>query len=657
MSLLDGVFASHNAPAAVRNAALERAHRDPGIPTQKDTTKSFWLKDKHPGADNFQTNNAAPATVDVAIIGSGITGLSVAHTILGAAGENGCPTHSVMVLEARDLCSGATGRNGGHLLETVSEYLDFKKAFGKEDAIRLIKFRRGHLDAIKQLVGSDDLLKEYSQLREVEFVSVYFDEALFNEAAKNLAAFKKDMPEEACGFHHHQGQELAEKFGLSKHAIGAITGPAGAVWPSRLVTHVFDDLLKKHPGKLFVRTNTPVTWVETQEDQKTCDYPYRLTTPHGIVFARHIVHCTNAHIGHLVPGFRGRVIPLRGQMSAQEPGTCFKSQGKQRSWVFNYRTGFDYLTQLPRGGVGSAEEMMLGGGLPSMPHQGIDEIGVATDEELHLTADIHLSGALSAVFGRENWGSSLGVKHMWTGIMGFSPDNFPWVGELPQTLTTRPASQKSPGREWAAAGFCGEGMVQAWGSGKALEHVPSAGNAYSLPRDDIPLMRMPHLEFVYRIVAEMGREGVSTIPSVDDTTVTREVLPIHGGTVHGPNIQGIIVPRSGADWAETIHPEKAFARLHARYTLQTHDGAYILVLATGIFNGGPGINKETAEKSSVSQDEVEYFTQIRFEAPGHSLYGWMNAIVAIGVMIMSNDRPIIDCYRLTNFPGQPVATI
>lgn len=52
-----------------------------------------------------------------------------------------------------------------------------------------------------------------------------------------------------------------------------------------------------------------------------------------------------------------------------------------------------------------------------------------------------------------------------------------------------------------------------------------------------------------------------------------------------------------------------------------------------------------------SQDDVEYFTQIRLEAPGKSPYGWMNGIVAMGIMIMSEGRPVIDCYRLTNFPG------
>lgn len=77
-----------------------------------------------------------------------------------------------------------------------------------------------------------------------------------------------------------------------------------------------------------------------------------------------------------------------------------------------------------------------------------------------------------------------------------------------------------------------------------------------------------------------------------------------------------------------------------------------MVKAKGIYRSGPGVSKEEAAKESVSQKEVEYFTHLSFEAPGDSPYGWMNGIVAIGVMIMVKGKPVIDCYRLTNFPSQ-----
>lgn len=69
-------------------------------------------------------------------------------------------------------------------------------------------------------------------------------------------------------------------------------------------------------------------------------------------------------------------------------------------------------------------------------------------------------------------------------------------------------------------------------------------------------MRMPYLEFIYRIVAEMDKEGVTQIAGIDGTSRSRVVLPIQKGQVNGPQIKGIIVAKSGADWAEVINPNK-----------------------------------------------------------------------------------------------------
>jgi glycine/D-amino acid oxidase-like deaminating enzyme len=117
--------------------------------------------------------------------------------------------------------------------------------------------------------------------------------------------------------------------------------------------------------------------------------------------------------------------------------------------------------------------MMFGGGFAQSEGGGIEDLGITTDDALSLSADIHLSGALSAVFGRVNWGAVEGpaVKQMWTGNMGFSADGLPWVGMLSERLTgrKRPAeSDKNLGAEWAAVAYSGEGMVNAWLCGKAL---------------------------------------------------------------------------------------------------------------------------------------------------------------------------------------------
>lgn len=55
-----------------------------------------------------------------------------------------------------------------------------------------------------------------------------------------------------------------------------------------------------------------------------------------------------------------------------------------------------------------------------------------------------------------------------------------------------------------------------------------------------------------------------------------------------------------------------FSRLNAMYTLVTIDGFNILVQAHGIFREG--------SEGGLSQDQVEYFTHVKLEAPGDSPY-------------------------------------
>lgn len=252
-----------------------------------------------------------------------------------------------------------------------------------------------------------------------------------------------------------------------------------------------------------------------------------METPRGTILARHVIHCTNAHVGHLVPGLRGRIYPVRGQMSAQTPGDKFPCQGTQHSWVFNYERGFDYLTQLPDG-QNSSCQMMFGGAFAQSEGRGIADLGIATDSSLSVYMDIHLSGALSAVFGHENWGTVTGppVQAMWTGNMGFSSDGLPWVGMLPSSLTGRenghpkPTSKQSdvdkPGSEWVSAAFSGEGMVQAWLCGKALGIMLLSRDGRLDPVQSADLSWLPE-----QMLATEERVRGSVLPRVVDELAMR----------------------------------------------------------------------------------------------------------------------------------------
>lgn len=77
--------------------------------------------------------------------------------------------------------------------------------------------------------------------------------------------------------------------------------------------------------------------------------------------------------------------------------------------------------------------------------------------------------------------------------------------------------------------------------------IPSPGNLYS-PKA-LP-MNIPSLDHLFRLCVEMAPPQAHTIiPSPHGTSSTRIIMPIAGGTISGPTINGTIVPNSGADWA------------------------------------------------------------------------------------------------------------
>ncbi|OQE30682.1 hypothetical protein PENFLA_c002G10868 [Penicillium flavigenum] len=467
MPFATDILTDPSVSASARQQALNRIHSDPGVP-QSSTTSSFWTLGQH----NFSQGAAKPLPkeADVVIIGSGITGAAIARTLLqNRASKPSSTSHpSVVMLEARTVCTGATGRNGGHILETADDYAEFADIFGVDAARKLIRFRLAHLKEMLAVAEELGITKE-TQARKVQFLSVYFGDEPWKAALERMHRFKEGMPEEAAEWTSYEGDAIPREFRMPR-ARGVIAGPAGALWPYKFVTGVLKRLLADFSDDFRVEENTAVTAIH---DATASNGPrYKVETSRGTITTRHVIHCTNAHVSHLVPGFRGRIFPVRGQMSAQTPGDKFPNQAAHHSWLFNYDRGFDYMTQLPGG------QMMLGGGFAQSEGGGLADLGVSTDSDLSLYIDIHLSGALRAIFGAKDWGCVQGdpVQAMWTGNMAFSSDGFPWIGRLPGAVTGR-SEHGSEGAEWVCAAFGGDGMVQAWLGGKAMATMLLAGDA------------------------------------------------------------------------------------------------------------------------------------------------------------------------------------
>lgn len=83
------------------------------LPRANPTT-SYWQDPPDPQISDYLSSSSVPEIADLVVIGSGITGAGIAWNSL--SGGDGVQTRGnqekVVMLEARQACSGATGRNG-----------------------------------------------------------------------------------------------------------------------------------------------------------------------------------------------------------------------------------------------------------------------------------------------------------------------------------------------------------------------------------------------------------------------------------------------------------------------------------------------------------------------------------------------------------------
>jgi hypothetical protein len=164
---------------------------EPVLP-DPSTTESFWQKNPlFPKLVNIKSQ-ILPISADIVIIGSGIAGASVAYTVLSECEATGI-TKRVVLLEARELCSGATGRNGGHIKATPYHlYSEYKARFGAMQARKLCEFQMRHLPTLLEVARREEL--DGAEIRKVETVDVYTDNDMWRKSQGMVRELRDDVP-------------------------------------------------------------------------------------------------------------------------------------------------------------------------------------------------------------------------------------------------------------------------------------------------------------------------------------------------------------------------------------------------------------------------------------------------------------------------------
>jgi glycine/D-amino acid oxidase-like deaminating enzyme len=186
-----------------------------------------------------------------------------------------------------------------------------------------------------------------------------------------------------------------------------------------------------------------------------------------MLHTRKILLATNGYTSHLLPAFSDLIVPVQGQVAALIPPQALFPQKTPLAGHNSYgvlgntsptNSYDDYLIQRPFANNGQGGgELVFGGGRGLSRNTGV---GVSDDSYIDQSTKHYLRTALNDILTLESPRVELQPTHEWSGIMGYSRDSAPWVGNVPSSLG---------GNEnlFICAGYTGHGMPNASLSAKA----------------------------------------------------------------------------------------------------------------------------------------------------------------------------------------------
>jgi len=338
---------------------------------------------------------------------------------------------------------------GGHT--KAASYHSFPsnaRILGAQEAIKIAQLEYNNIRAVHGFAREKGI---ECDSWEGETVDVFYDRGQFENAKKAIQLITDSAKETGndlngwASYDVWDQDEVVQRFGVNgKGVVGGVSYYAGSIHAYKFVIGLLKRCLEL---QMTLFTETPVSSVEQGADGK-----WIVVTKQGVIRANRVVLATNAYTAFLKKDFQGSIVPLRGQVTVQRPGKEMHSirENLAGTYSFVYKEGYDYMIRRPQG-TECENQMVIGGGLTKAAQEGLYEYGNTDDSTLNSDISAYLRESLLQHFGVETWGEDHKdgrVMTEWSGIMGYSPDGYPFVGQVVDEDGL-----------WVSAGFQGHGMV------------------------------------------------------------------------------------------------------------------------------------------------------------------------------------------------------
>lgn len=418
--------------------------------------KPYWWEVLPDSAPQMET--PIPVRSDVAIIGSGFTGLSAALTLL----RNG---RQAIVYESGKAGFGASTRNGGQI------------GSGNQ------KFRVKKLIALRGRQKAEAMLREGTRMLD-HLAAVIAEEKIechFRRCGRFRAAVRPEHYE-AMAEDMRDLKELAgvESFMVPKSEQHSELGTdlffGGSVLPNDASLHpgLYHAGLLQHIKEAggFVLDHTAVISVQAVGNG------YRVLTTRGETLARNVIIATNGYTDGLVPELGRRIVPVESAViaTAEISEALFNELLPKNRVYGNTNRVFYYFRSAP-----NARRILWGG-----------RVGRCASNQ-SAGAFRHLARDMLRVFPELK---NTPVTHAWDGRIGYTYDEVPHIGCT------------SAGIHYAL-GYCGTGVTRAtyFGTKIALQLLenPEGRTSFddlkfpAFPAHPLAKRAVPAVEAWYRV--------------------------------------------------------------------------------------------------------------------------------------------------------------
>lgn len=353
-----------------------------------------------------------PASIDVLVVGAGITGIALLH-YLQAAGV------AAVVLEREHVAAGATGRNAGFLLTgTAEHYAAAVHAYGRSVARDVWEFTAANHDLLLEALGPS--VSGAVGHRRAGAWTIAAGDAEADALREAATLLTED------GF---PGRFSAAPAGAPPECRWALFMPGdGQIDPATAVATMAQRSVAAHAGSIL--EGVTVRGLEASTAGTRVHLDGAEITAGAVILA---TNAWSADIARQVP-----ITPVRAQMlaTAPEPGSAERDAAP----AYSHR-GHRYWRWMAGG------ELLLGGCRDVAPEEEVTSVSQPSG---------HIQKALDT-FLRIELGVEAPVTHRWAGVMGFSPDGLPLVGRVPEM----------PG-VYVCGGYTGHGMGFAVNAARTL---------------------------------------------------------------------------------------------------------------------------------------------------------------------------------------------